>query len=130
MLAHYKVWLTDSFSMHGGAGAIMLLEQYCPWKSMLYELEEAKGIQGKILFVVYEDETEHKWRVQAVNKSPASFELRKGLPAPWRGLRGAELDAVMGFPGGVFVHISGFIGGHATKEGALRMATTALDSAE
>jgi uncharacterized UPF0160 family protein len=112
-----------------GAGAIMVLERICPWKSILYELEEAEGTQGKTLYVVFEDDSS-QWRLQAVNKSPASFELRKALPAPWRGLRGLDLDKATGFPGGVFVHISGFIGGHETKEGALKLAFAALESSE
>jgi uncharacterized UPF0160 family protein len=65
--------------------------------------------------------------VQAVNE-PGSFALRKGLPAAWRGLRGAELDATSGVPGGVFVHAAGFIGGHDTEEGALKMAIAGLES--
>ena len=44
----------------------------------------------------------------------------------WRGLRGAELDAVAGIPDCVFVHSSGFIGGHQTRDGVLKMADIAL----
>lgn len=73
-----------------------------------------------------QDDREHKWRVQAVSAGPGSFESRKALPAAWRGLRDAELDAVTGVPGGVFVHAAGFIGGHATYEGALLLAQKAL----
>jgi uncharacterized UPF0160 family protein len=79
-----------------------------------------------VLFVLYEDDREHKWRVQAVSAAPGSFESRRALPAAWRGLRDGELDAVTGVPGGVFVHASGFIGGHATYEGALELAKKAL----
>ena len=49
------------------------------------------------------------------------------LPEAWRGLRGAELDAVAGIPGCVFVHASGFIGGNESYTGALKMATTSLE---
>lgn len=105
----------------------MRLDDFCPWKSTLFELEEAAGCAGKIKFVLYKDESEGKWRVQAVNTSPASFELRRALPAAWRGLRGAELDAASGIPGGVFVHAAGFIGGHDTQEGAMAMAVAALE---
>jgi uncharacterized UPF0160 family protein len=68
--------------------------------------------------------------VQAVGAAPGSFESRKALPAPWRGLRDAELSAAAGLPGCTFVHASGFIGGHETLEGALEMARRALAFAE
>lgn len=41
-------------------------------------------------------------------------------------MRTAELDAVTGLPGSVFVHTGGFIGGHDTYEGALAMAKAAV----
>lgn len=62
---------------------------------------------------------------QAVNL-PSSFELRQGLRAEWRGLRGEQLDEASGITGCVFVHASGFIGGHNTEEGALEMAARSL----
>jgi uncharacterized UPF0160 family protein len=58
--------------------------------------------------------------------TPESFESRKALPDPWRGLRDDALSEKTGIPGGIFVHASGFIGGNATKEGALSMAKLAL----
>lgn len=53
--------------------------------------------------------------------------LRLPLPEAWRGVRGAELDAVAGIPGCVFVHASGFIGGNESYTGALKMAITSLE---
>ena len=68
------------------------------------------------------------WRVQAVAVEDGSFESRKKLPEPWRGARNGDLDALTGVsPGGVFVHAGGFIGGHATKEGAVAMARRAVE---
>lgn len=58
--------------------------------------------------------------------SPSSFESRKALPLPWRGLRDDELSRESGIPGCVFVHMSGFIGGNQTYDGALAMARAAL----
>jgi uncharacterized UPF0160 family protein len=64
--------------------------------------------------------------VQAVSVGPGSFESRLPLPAVWRGLRDEELSKECGIDGGVFVHMSGFIGGNKTYEGALAMAKKAL----
>lgn len=78
----------------------------------LFELERTLQIPEaeKPLYILYPDES-GKWRIQAVPKSPDSFESRKALPEPWRGLRDEELSAKTGVPGCIFIHASGFIGG-------------------
>lgn len=99
---------------------------------------------NKAIYVVYPDETANNWRVQAVPVSAESFESRKALPEAWRGLRDEELSKVSGIEGGIFIHASGFIGGmmrisqtpdpsvltsdigNKTKDGALKIAQTAL----
>lgn len=74
----------------------------------------------------FQDDRAKQWRIQAVAEGPGSFVSRKPLPSAWRGLRDEELSATSGIPGGVFVHMSGFIGGNKTYEGALEMARKAL----
>lgn len=64
--------------------------------------------------------------MQAVGVAPDRFESRKPLPSQWRGLRDEELSKEAAIPGCVFVHISGFIGGNQTYEGALAMAKASL----
>jgi uncharacterized UPF0160 family protein len=85
--------------------------------------------------------------VQAVPVSSDSFESRKALPEPWRGLRDDKLSEATGIPGCIFVHASGFIGGMCleylfadlhlanhrssflgteTKEGAIQLTKMAL----
>ena len=73
-----------------------------------------------------QDRRERKWRVHAVPVAPSSFECRKSLPVAWRGLRDEALIEVSGIPGCVFVHDAGFIGGNATREGAIAMARQGL----
>ena len=108
------------------SGQIVKLTSYCPWKGHLHQLEEELGVSGEVKYILYEDEREKKWRIQAVGLTPGSFESRKALPVPWRGLRDSQLSEESGIPGGVFVHMSGFIGGNNTYEGALEMAKKAL----
>lgn len=105
---------------------IITLKNFCPWKLHLFELEEEMKIDPPIKYVLYEDDRSKNWRVQAVAVSPDKFESRKALPAQWRGLRDEELSKESGIPGGVFVHMSGFIGGNSTYEGALAMARAGL----
>lgn len=113
------------FTVHP-SGQVMVLEHFCPWKDHLFELEAESGSPGSILYVLYQD-TGGSWRIQAVPVDPVSFDSRKKLPDAWRGVRDEALSALVGVPGAIFVHASGFIGGHATKEGALAMAIQALD---
>lgn len=64
--------------------------------------------------------------MQAVAVGPGRFESRKALPLSWRGLRDDELSKEAGIDDCVFVHMSGFIGGNKTFDGALAMAKKAL----
>ena len=62
------------------------------------------------------------WRVQAVTAEGTAFTNRLGLVEAWRGLRDEALVQACGIEGAKFVHAAGFIGGNATREGALAMA--------
>eukprot|EP01117_Protostelium_nocturnum_P006551 TRINITY_DN235_c3_g1_i1.p1 TRINITY_DN235_c3_g1~~TRINITY_DN235_c3_g1_i1.p1 ORF type:complete len:359 (-),score=108.33 TRINITY_DN235_c3_g1_i1:67-1143(-) len=105
------------------SGEIIILGQHCPWKGHLYELEEETKMSPNIKFALFADQS-GSWRVQAISKSEDSFENRVDLL--WKGMRNEELSEASGIPGGVFVHINGFIGGNKTKEGALEMARKSL----
>ncbi|CAN6929674.1 unnamed protein product [Brassica oleracea] len=108
------------------SGEIMELKNFCPWKLHLFELEQEMKIEPLIKYVIYQDERGKQWRVQAVAVAPDRFENRKALPEQWRGLRDEELSKAAEIPGCVFVHMSGFIGGNQSYDGALSMARTAL----
>lgn len=112
------------------SGKVLLFEKFVPWKEHLFDLEneEGSGIEkGAATYIVYPDEAGGNWRIQAVPVSPQSFESRKALPEPWRGIRDDALSQLTGIDGGIFVHASGFIGGNKTREGALEMAKKALE---
>lgn len=79
------------------------------------------------VFFGMQDERSNSWRIQAISLAPGSFESRKALPVAWRGLRDEELSGKCGIEGGVFVHMSGFIGGNKTHDGAFQMAVRALE---
>jgi len=115
---------------HDSEGRVMVFEgQSVPWKDHLYNLEEADGTSGKILYVLYPEKPtpDAKWRIQTVPVTKDSFQSRKSLPKPWWGVRDEQLDEVTGVPGGVFVHASGFIGGNKTFDGVKALAAKACD---
>lgn len=134
----HRAWLPARESVHttyqqrreyDDRGRLMVFSKSCPWKDHLYTLEESEGNKGQVLYVLYpESEDENsKWRIQAVSVTKDSFESRKALPAPWRGVRDEELSKVAGIDGCIFAHASGFIGGNMTRDGALAMAREALE---
>ncbi|KAK9788322.1 hypothetical protein WJX73_008650 [Symbiochloris irregularis] len=112
------------------SGQIMCLRDYAPWKSHIYDLEESLNVEPLIKFVLYEDDREKAWRIQAVSVDAGSFQNRLSLPAAWQGLRDAELSEASGIPNCIFVHASGFIGGNRTYEGVLKMAQKALEQSD
>jgi uncharacterized UPF0160 family protein len=125
------------------SGRILILPQGgVPWKEHLYNFEQEAAAAGaeQVYYVLYPESAaeDSKWRVQCVSESEGSFVSRKPLPEAWRGVRDQDLDGVMATEaeksgqeklpaGAIFVHASGFIGGHKTKEGAMAMAIRSLD---
>ncbi|SCU99730.1 LANO_0F03378g1_1 [Lachancea nothofagi CBS 11611] len=107
------------------SGKIIVLTQFCPWKEHLYAIEREQGIENEILFVLFADSS-GKWRVSTVSVSATSFNFRKGLPEPLRGLRDDELSEKSGLPGCIFIHAAGFIGGASSKETVLKLAQMSL----
>ena len=109
---------------------ILVLPTSCPWKDHLFSTTGTEDI----LYLIYPEGANNSWRIQACPESPDSFVSRLPLPEAWRGLRDAELDAVLQAEGveagAIFIHRSGFIGGHKTKEGALAMARLAVKIGE
>lgn len=124
----------DNRTQEHPSGQLLVLPRAgIPWKEHLYNIEQEAGLAAdkQILFVIYAEKEEpgSKWRIQTVSKDMSSFENRKSLPEPWRGVRDAALDQVLGSDvedGAVFVHAAGFIGGHKTESGVRAMAAKAL----
>ena len=51
------------------SGEIVRLEQGCPWKEHLHDLEEKLSLPESCLkFVLYKEEETDKWRVQVSGK--------------------------------------------------------------
>ena len=140
-----KIWLparaivaeafTSREQNHSSGQIIVLPKAGIPWTNHLYNLEDEAGLteDQKILYVLYpeKEDKNSRWRIQAVAKESGSFENRKPLPEAWRGNRDTELDIILGKDvedGAVFVHASGFIGGHTTESGARAMASKAIAS--
>ncbi|GAA5940482.1 Myg1p [Sporobolomyces koalae] len=138
----YKAWLpareivkraVESRKDVHPSGKVLVFDEFAPWKEHLHILEQDLAIPQEELplYALYPEDSSNpatsKYRVQAVSVTPESFESRKALPEAWRGVRDEELSKLTGIEGCVFVHAAGFIGGNATKTGALEMARKALE---
>jgi uncharacterized UPF0160 family protein len=113
---------------------VLILSSYAPWSEFIHELEEEQNEPGRFKYVIFPESgtTSAAWRIAAVPVSKDSFESRLALPESWRGLRDAQLDEAINCStekGAIFVHRSGFIGGHRTQKGALKMSILALKQA-
>ncbi|KAL8593805.1 hypothetical protein ACOMHN_064002 [Nucella lapillus] len=108
---------------------VVMAEGGAPWKDHLFSLEEELSVSPPVKYMLYGDSA-GSWRVQCVPLKLGSFDNRLSLPEEWQGLRDEELSTKSGIPDCIFVHASGFIGGHKTYEGALTMARTALKLAK
>lgn len=138
LLHKFKVWLParsivqEAYSSrltNHPSGAILVLSEGTSWSDHLYNIESENPENPKILYVLFPEnkDASSKWRVRAVSAERGGFENRKDLPNSWKGLRDTELSNVSGIPGCIFVHASGFIGGNVSFEGALAMASKALE---
>lgn len=107
------------------SGEFLLIENSCPWKEHVFQLEKETKKEGLIKFVFYSDER-GMFRAQTMPPNKASFDMRVPLAKAWRGIRGEELKAASGFTDIEFVHQSGFIGGAWSLETVIQMGVQSI----
>lgn len=108
------------------SGEFMHIENSCPWKDHLFNIEQEQGKEGLIKFVFFTD-NRGMYRVQTVPPKGQSFEMRVPLCKAWRGLRADDLKKISPELEGIeFVHHAGFIGGAWKMETAVKMAELSL----
>jgi len=100
---------------------VVVLPQFAPWEETV--------VPGSPLaqYVVFPS-MKGEWMCQCVPATLGSFDKRKALPKEWGGLRGADLAALTGVSDAVFCHIGLFICGSATREGAIKLASLAVEA--
>jgi uncharacterized UPF0160 family protein len=106
-------------AMEDSDGRILILPCYVPWKKQV--------IGSSYLFVVYPS-NRGGYSVQGVPKSKENRSLVRDFPKEWWGKDPEQLQQLSGVATARFCHISGFMGAADTKEDAVRMAETALQS--
>lgn len=120
--------LEKRFNLHC-SGKIMELTAFCPWKQHFFGLEEKANCVDEVLYCIGESGPDD-YRVICIPVNASSFQCRKFLPKPWRGIRDAELVGVTGIAGAKFCHANGFIGGAKSRDDVLQMAIKAVEFTE
>ncbi|HEY8360045.1 MAG TPA: MYG1 family protein [Ramlibacter sp.] len=104
-------------------GRVLLLrEGGMPWTRVVVEE------MPQVLLVIYPESTREQYQLRTVPAATGSFASRMDLPAAWAGLRDAQLADATGVADAVFCHMNLFIAGARSLEGAVRMATLALQA--
>ena len=82
------------------------------------------------IYVVFKSEHHDTWKIEAIKKSPETFDSRKPFPENWRGAMNddSKLAEISGVADATFCHRSGFLATAKTKEGAMKLAQIALES--
>ena len=75
------------------SGELMYIENSCPWKDHLFNIEAEQSKEGLIKFVFFKD-TRGMTRIQTVPPKGSGFDMRVPLCKAWRGLRAEEIKKV------------------------------------
>lgn len=105
-----------------------VVDSHCYLPDMAFEVAKRSS---RALFVIWPS-SETQWMVQCIPPTENRSAQRLPFPEAVAGLRGEELEAVVGNlgsdvnPSAPFVHKGRFIGGASTREGAFKLARFAL----
>lgn len=82
------------------------------------------------IYVVFKSEHHDVWKIEAIKKSPETFDSRQPFPENWRGSMGddSKLSKISGVADATFCHRNGFLATAKTREGAIKLAQIALES--
>lgn len=103
---------------------LLILPKYATWEEHIVNRPDYEDL----LYVVYPS-LRGGHCVQQIPVEPGSFEGRKPLPEEWAGLRGEELQKLLGLKesgDATFCHPGRFIGGAQTIDDTLKMALMAV----
>ncbi|MFP4616667.1 MAG: MYG1 family protein [Candidatus Paceibacterota bacterium] len=99
---------------------LLVFDNYYPWKRIVTSYPEP-------LIVVYPGMQGDTWHAQVVPERPESFDARISFPEKWAGKRNGDLAEVSGVADAVFCHNKAFLAVAVSKEGAIKMASKALE---
>ena len=110
-----------------GDKSYFILENYCPWKRCIYEIEKKLGVENKFLYCIHPS-SNYRWSSTAVNINENCMELRKPFPKEWRAKSDKELQNITKIKDAIFVHVSGFVSFWHTKKSAIKATEISINS--
>jgi len=114
-----EAWERCQAGVSGLHPDVLELPRGMPWQRPAFELAMP------ILYVM-SPEPDGRWKLQAMPAEKGGLASRLEMPAAWRGLQDAALEAACGIPGAVFVHRGGHLAIATSREAALAMARACL----
>jgi len=124
-LATVPLW-TNRVEHADKGESVLVLDFPCPDVNSPWSEEVLR--RQHIHYVVFQASDGANWRIKAAPVEAGKFDVRKPLPEAWAGKRGADLDAVAGISGGIFIHPGRWIGGATKREAILELARQAAAS--
>ena len=103
-----------------------ILDKYCPWKKMIYEIEKKLQVENRFLYCIHPGNN-NRWCSTAVNINENCMELRKPFPEEWRAKSDEELQKITGIKDAVFVHVSGFVSFWHFKKSAIKATEISIN---
>ena len=104
---------------------LLILEEYCPWKSHIHALEEELEITVPYKFVLFPGDKD--WKIFQVPIEKDSRDGRAAFPEAWGGLDENKLREMSQVNDAKFVHPGLFCGGAESLEGAKAMAQASIN---
>jgi len=101
---------------------IMVLKTGCPWLQQLLKID----VHNEVLFVISPDDNQTEYKIQAVKKTPDTFEARKDLLESIRGKSSEEINSIIKIDDAIFCHKAGFIASAKSMESALKIAKLSI----
>jgi len=114
-----EAWESCKAGTSGLHPDVLELPRGMPWQRPAFDLAMP------ILYVL-SPEPDGRWKLQAMPAEKRGLANRLDMPAAWRGLADAALEAASGIPGAVFAHRGGHLAIAATRDAALAMARACL----
>jgi uncharacterized UPF0160 family protein len=100
------------------------------FKDYMDEIEYLDTTGSKMFYSLSYDTLRSQWNAIALPVSSTNTSLRMPFPQEWRGLSGQSLEATTRVPGSLFVHLSGFMASHKTKEGLVELVKISIAGRE
>lgn len=105
---------------------VVLFDEYISRHDINHCLKD----KSDVVYAIVPRHDKTQWSIHAIRVVPWESASRKPFPKQWAGLRDADLSRVSGVPDAIFCHNGRFLVTVVSKESAMKLAQSALESKE